>query len=180
MRHDVKLTDFLAEMTSAPLERRVFRATRQNLDPLLFSSSGGRWSPPGEVAVLYTALEREGALAEIVFHWSQIVPLPRKPVAVHELIVSADRVVTLDAAALAALGVVPALAANTLYARTQEIGAAAAFMGFDALVVPSVRYAGQNVVLIEENHKGLREVASTETVDWVAWASDRGLLPPTD
>ena len=42
-------------------------------------------------AILYTSLEREGALAEIAFHWSQLNPRPTKPVLVHRLRVVAHR-----------------------------------------------------------------------------------------
>lgn len=41
--------------------------------------------PTGAAGVLYTSLKREGALAEISFHWSQLSPRPTKPVMLHTL-----------------------------------------------------------------------------------------------
>jgi hypothetical protein len=46
---------------------------------------------PGWRAVLYNSLEREGALAEISFHWGQLSPRPTKPVMIHTLRVMAHR-----------------------------------------------------------------------------------------
>src|SRR5215217_127879 len=63
----------------------VYRATPLTLPPLTPSTAGGRWSPRGSVPVLYTSLSREGALAEISYHWSLLNPLPSKDVAVHQL-----------------------------------------------------------------------------------------------
>ena len=41
--------------------------------------------PPNETPTLYTSCEHDGAMAEIVHHWSQLTPLPSKPVIVHTL-----------------------------------------------------------------------------------------------
>ena len=55
--------------------------------------------------VLYTSLAREGALAEISFHWGQLSPRPTKPVVLHTLRVVAHRTLRLVRASLATLGV---------------------------------------------------------------------------
>jgi hypothetical protein len=61
--------------------------------------------PRDAASILYTSLEREGALAEIAFHWSQLTPRPTKPVLVHRLRVVASRTPRLIRADIAALGV---------------------------------------------------------------------------
>ena len=55
---------------------QVFRATRKNIDPLATSRSGGRWMPASVESVLYTSMQRDGALPEISFHWSRWTPMP--------------------------------------------------------------------------------------------------------
>ena len=69
MIHDRDLLDRLDTLPKEAFDGEVFRGTRQGLNPLAGSFSGGRWMRPDGAAVLYTSLEREGALAEISFHW---------------------------------------------------------------------------------------------------------------
>ena len=78
MIHDTALLDKLEGLPKITFDGQVFRATRKSLDPLATSRSGGRWMPASVASVLYTSLQREGALAEISFHWSQWTPVPSK------------------------------------------------------------------------------------------------------
>jgi RES domain len=57
-----------------------------------------------------------------------------------------------------------------LYTRTQEIGAAAAFLGYDGLIAPSARWDCQNIILFLDAIKvaDVRTV-SVAPVDWKAW-----------
>nr|WP_050756123.1 RES family NAD+ phosphorylase [Nitrococcus mobilis] len=64
------------------------------------------------------------------------------------------------------------------YRRTQEIGAAVAFLGCDGLLVPSARWNAENLVLFSENH-GVEEhliVTETQEFDWKVWARRHGFL----
>lgn len=70
--HGPDLLDRLASLPTEPFEGHAYRATRLSLDPLASSYNGGRWMTRDAAAVLYTSLEREGALSEIAFHWSQL------------------------------------------------------------------------------------------------------------
>ena len=68
------------------------------------ANSGGRWMRRDGAGVLYTSLAREGALAEISFHWGQLTPRPTKPVMLHTLRVAAHRTLKLLRADLESLG----------------------------------------------------------------------------
>ena len=68
MIHDPVLIDQLDAVPKETVDGEVFRGTRQSLDPLASSYSGGRWMRRDGAGVLYTSLAREGALAEISFH----------------------------------------------------------------------------------------------------------------
>jgi RES domain-containing protein len=176
--HDLALLERLGGFATERFDGEVFRATRRSLDPLAESTSGGRWMPKGHAAVLYTSLLREGALAEISYHWSQLTPRPGKPAALHRLGVSAERRLRLLRANLEDLDVDLAKYDTINYRRTQEIGAAVNFLGCDGLIVPSARWPCENLVLFTENHPltSRLEVLSSEEIDWHAWAQDVGFF----
>ena len=142
------------------------------------SYSGGRWMRRDGVGVLYTSLAREGALAEIAFHWGQLNPRPTKPVMVHTLRVVAHRTLKLVRADLSALGVPESAYAGVDMPRTQEIGAAVEFLGCDGLIAPCARWACDNLILFPDRMgiDATLEVVTSEAVDWATWATAHGLL----
>ena len=178
MIHDPDLLDRLAALPKESFDGEVFRATRQSLDPLASSFSGGRWMRRDGAGVLYTSLVREGALAEISFHWGQLTPRPSKPVALHTLRVVAHRTLRLLRAEVPALGVPENVYAGVNIARTQEIGAAIEFLGCDGLIAPCARWNCDNLVLFPERlgMDASLEVVTSESIDWVMWAAANGLL----
>lgn len=180
MIHDPDLLDKLDALPKETFDGSVYRATRQNLDPLASSFSGGRWMRKDGAGVLYTSLAREGALAEISFHWGQLNPRPSKPVVIHSLRVVAHRALKLLRADLAALGVQPTAYSGINLPRTQEIGAAVEFLGCDGLIAPSARWDCDNLILFPERMAmdASLEVISSEVVEWQRWAQDNGVLKP--
>ena len=70
MIHEQSLVDQLSILSTEQFDGDVFRATRAGADPLANSINGGRWAPgatgAADVPVLYTSLDRDGALAEVV------------------------------------------------------------------------------------------------------------------
>lgn len=182
MIHDLALLEQLSALATERFDGEVFRATRASLDPLAPSTSGGRWAPRGDarqqVPVLNTSLKREGALAETSYHWGQLTPRPSKPAVVHRLGVATDRTLRLLRADLERLGVEMTEFAGRGHRRTQEIGAAVAFLDHDGLIVPSARWDCENLVIFTDNHKLSNEVAviASEEVEWQAWAYEAGVL----
>ena len=178
MIHDPALLERLSTFVTEPFDGEVFRATRQSLDPVAPSTSGGRWMPRDLAPVLYTSLLREGALAEICYHWGQLTPRPSKPAVVHRLAVSTERRLRLLKGDLRDLDVDMQRYQELYYHRTQEIGAAVAFLGCDGLMVPSARWDCENLVLFMDSHKlnNRLEALANEAVDWQTWARDAGLL----
>lgn len=179
MIHEDDLLAKLSEFESEPFSGSVFRATRLNLPPLDFSTRGGRWARPGSVSALYTSFEREGALAEVSYHWSLLDPLPKKAMKVHKLAVSAKRSLKLLHGELATLGVTAAELAALPYVHTQEIGSAVAFLEHDGLIVPSARWDCHNLILFQEHHsldECTLELETTEELDWQQWARDKRIL----
>ena len=69
--HDRGILDALEAIDPEPFAGEIWRVTRKGRDPLRGSAANGRWSPSGgEFEVLYTSLERAGALAEIGYRLS--------------------------------------------------------------------------------------------------------------
>lgn len=178
MIHDRELLDRLADLPTVSFGGEVFRATRLTLKPLASSASGGRWGPQGGPNVLYTSLQREGALAEIAFHWSQQTPRPSRPAVVHTLRVKSPATLRLLRTDISALGVNEADYERVNLKRTQEIGAAVEFLGFDGIIAPCARWACDNLILFPESASfgGDLEAIAREEVDWLEWGRAQGLL----
>ncbi len=183
MIHDPALLDRLSTFQSERFEGEVFRATRANADPVAASISGGRWAPPPDgdagYSVLYTSFERDGAIAEVVSFLAQLTPIPgARQISVTRLAVSTSQTLRLVRTDLSALGVDLARYGERDYGRTQEIGAALVFLGFDGLVAPSARWPCDNLMIFGDNHalaEALEPIGS-EKVEWREWAEAHGFL----
>jgi hypothetical protein len=64
------------------------------------------------------------------------------------------------------------------YSRTQQIGAALAFLGLDGLIAPSARWPCDNLVIFSDNHSiaDRLEVIDHREVGWRAWATSKGMI----
>ena len=174
--HDRDLLDALESHVSEAFVDEVWRTTWAGRDPLRGAASGGRWSPPGAFEVLYTSLKREASLAEVGYRLSLEPVWPsRAQHAVSRLAVRTERTLRLATFAdLVPLGVEPALYPTLDYARTQAIAAAARFLEFDGLLVPSARHRSTNLVLfLDQLAGGSLEVLASDSVDWTAWRAQR-------
>jgi hypothetical protein len=171
--HDKEILDALEALGTNEYDANVWRITRAGRDPTRGSASDGRWSRSGEFDVLYTSERREGAMAEIGFRLGLEPVWPSKLVhTMHEIRLrsqTALKIPNLDT--LRTLGVDVSRYASFDYSRTQAIAAAAKFLGFDALIVPSARYDCLNVVSIIDNidYNVALEVIESKVVDWSAW-----------
>jgi hypothetical protein len=170
--HDQDLLDRLSAYASIEFDGTIFRATRQGLNPLAPSLAGGRWAVRDSTAVLYTSLERDGAIAEIAFHLALLDPLPSKPVSIHRLRAGTRNTLRLLRADLVSLGVDWSRYDSIDYPRTQQIGSAVAFLECDGLIAPSARWTCENLMIFTQNHGllGKLDLEATEPEDWISWA----------
>ena len=174
MQPDRELLERLSAFAPVKFDSTAFRATRRGLDPLTPSTIGGRWMVPNETPILYTSLDRDGAVAEIAHHWSLLTPMPSKPVMVHELGAVVSKVLKLARAELVDLGVEWYRYGEINYGRTQLIGAAAAHLKLDGLIAPSARWECDNVMLFlpDPDWGGALTLRKSEEVDWRAWTKE--------
>jgi hypothetical protein len=171
--HDRSILDALERLDPEPFDSDVWRVARKGRDPLRGSSANGRWGAPGELEVLYTSEQRDGALAEVGFRlslepvWPSLVQHQ-----IHVLAVKAERTLRLvDMRELGNLGVDISRYETFEYSVTQAISAAAHFLEFDGMLVPSARFVCSNLVLFTDrvSHTGHIQLVSSEDVDWQDW-----------
>jgi len=169
--HDRAVLDSLESLEPEKFEQVVWRIARKGRDPLRGAIAAGRWNAIGEMEVLYTSVEREGALAEVGYRLSLEPIWPSKiQHEIHRISVTAENAVRFKGLPeLERLGVDVAKYESFEYTATQAIAAAAHFLEFDALVVPSARHTASDVVLFLDRIRTPPELVSSEEVDWNAW-----------
>jgi RES domain-containing protein len=169
--HDRSILDSLETIDPERFTGTVWRVSRRGRDALRGSTANGRWSPSGgEFEVLYTSLERDGALAEIGYRLSLEPVWPsRIEHEVHLIEIETERTLRFaNLENLAHLGVEIARYHTFEYQVTQAIAAAAYFLEFDSLIVPSARFHCLNLIIFTERATGLI-LKKSEDVDWDAW-----------
>ncbi len=176
--HDREMLDILEQLDPQPFYADAWRVVRSRRDPLRGSTANGRWGASGEFEVLYTACDRDGALAEVGYRMS-LEPIWPSNIhhEVHRVKVALDRVMDLtDFTLLAKFGIHEDSFEAHRYDVEQAVSAAARFLEFQAILVPNARYSGNNLVVypdLEGALIGLTQVES-EAVNWNTWrASNR-------
>ncbi len=171
--HDRAVLDALEAIDPISFNADVWRITRKGREALRGSSAHGRWSAAGQYEVLYTSTAREGALAE-VGHRLSIEPVWPSQLEheLHKIRVSANRILALVGIEdLAALGVDVARYATFDFAGTQAVAAAAHFLQFEGMLVPSARCQHPNLILFIDRlvRDGDIELLLSEDVNWDTW-----------
>ena len=170
---DLQLLDAVDGFVREPFDGRVWRVVREGRDPTLGSPSQSRWCT-GDFDVLYTSMERDGAIAEVNALLSLQPVLPsRVRWYCYELSVRSSKTLRIaDLPTLARLGVDTRRYQERQYEQTQSVADAAFFLGFDALLAPSARWASQNLVLFTSG-LGPGEVEAVSPtgvqIDWAHW-----------
>jgi RES domain-containing protein len=173
------LLDAIEAETPVGFVGPVWRVVTDGVDPLRASRAGGRWDD-GSFDVLYTSAARDGALAEAWFHLSRGQPVVPSKLAkrVWRIDAALDRVLDLSAPGkLAALGLNMAEYGRLAYVERmreypapQQIGEAAYFYEYQAIIVPSARWPASNVVVLTEHVRPDQlVVAGSEKVDLTVW-----------
>lgn len=188
-RRDSALLDAIEAVDPVPYEGPVWRVARDGRDPCVCSTSGGRWDD-GTFEVLYTAMERDGAIAELYFHLKRGQPVFPSQVhyKLHELKAKLERALQLlDLEALGRLGLdvstygrLSYRERRAEYPRSQDIAEAAHFLGFDGLIVPSARWSGKNAVLFCNPlpPSARYHVKDHGLIDWKDWEeTNKDILP---
>jgi len=184
--HERALLDALESIPPTKYSNSVWRICRHGRDPIQEWKVVGRWSDGG-FPVIYTSIESKTAQAEVHFHYYQKQPIPpsKLNLNLHELNINLVQALKLlDTSRLSSVGVT----AEMLYVKSfskviqlgypvmQAVGAAANFLGFDGLIVPSARIKGSNIVLLTDNIAPQSEISvvSTKAIDLKSWLPSLG------
>jgi RES domain-containing protein len=170
---DLKLLDQIDRFSRHVVTGSVWRVVRDGRDPMQAGRSISRWCN-GEFDVLYTSLERDGAVAELHALLSLQPVFPSKIMfRAHRIKVSTNSTLQLlDLRSLASLGVETAAYNERRYGKTQEIADAAYFLGFDGIVAPSARWSCSSLILFSDRIEPgalMSEGADADPIDWNAW-----------
>ena len=140
----------MAKLDDATYDGEVWKHTMPGQPPEAANTRGARWNPPG-VSAIYVALSKGVALAEGQ-HLASLQPQPlRSGRRVHHGNVVLRRVLDLrDPAILAALSVTAAELETSDFTACQRVGGTAAWLGVEAVIVPSARAHGANLVIFEQ------------------------------
>ena len=178
MIHESNILDQLSKLDIVEFSGEVYRATRKSLDPLAASTNGGRWMPKGESSVLYTSLDRDAALAELTFHWGMLNPLPSKPAVVSRIQVSLDSSLRILRTDFPSLGINEVDYDKLNYVQMQKVGAAAAFLDCQGLIVPCARWSCENLIIFTDNlaSVGIISIVDEAEVDWQRWGRENSRL----
>jgi hypothetical protein len=170
---DLTLLDQIDALPRSGFGGPAWRLVREGRDPLQGGPSISRWCT-GEFDVLYTSLERDGAIAELHALLNLQPVFPSKIVfRVHRLKVSVKRALDLtDFSILSKLGVDISRYQDRNYAVTPSLADIAYFLGFDALLAPSARWPCVNAVLFTDKIEPANlsvEATEQDPIDWEEW-----------
>jgi hypothetical protein len=170
---DLGLLDSIDDFERERFTQHLWRVVREGRDPILGAPSISRWCD-GTFDVLYTSMERDGALAEIHALLSMQPVFPSKvSFYVHRLTVSTLQTLRFPTCeTLSKFGVDISRYRERDYSRTQPIADAAYFLGFDSLVAPSARWECLNAVLFTDRIPPSNieiDESEAEPIDWSAW-----------
>lgn len=173
--HDRSILDALENIVPVSFDAPVWRITRAGHDAIRGSVANGRWSPGGNTEILYLSLERGGALAEIGFRLAlePIWPSQLKH-EIHQVTTRTERTLRLsDVASLVPFGIEVSKYESFDYGNTRALAAAAHFLEFDGMIVPSARHKSLNLVIfMDRGSSTALELVKSEPVDWTQWRTN--------
>ena len=155
---------------------RLWRVVREGREPLQASHIAGRWDM-GVDDALYTSLDPNGAVAEIDFRLRQEPVFPSRFRAVlYELAVELHNVARFETVDdLRPFGVAVDRYHAILYHRMQEIGDAAQFLAFTALIAPNGRWPCLNLVIYDVKAQKI-QVLKERAIDWGTWRAETRVI----
>lgn len=173
---DLQLLDALDALPRETFDGRVWRVVPEARNPTLGRSSIGRWGN-GSFDVLYTSLERNGAISEIHEYLNLQPVFPSKPGwRCFELAVRSHKTLRFaNLASMKSFEIDAATYHERRYERTQAIADAAYFLGFDGLIAPSARWSCNNLAIFTAHSSPDDIEVITEhgdPIDWGAWRRD--------
>lgn len=146
--YDPGFLDIVEGLPTQHWQGHVWRHMFNDYAPERVNTGGARWNPPG-VGAIYTAIERETAIAE---GDRMIEVQPRRIFrrrVLYELAVDVAEVVDLTSQdVLSTVGLTMSDIQSDDLTMCQHVGGAVAWLGRGGILVPSARRNGDNMVIL--------------------------------
>lgn len=174
---DKSLLDAIDGAKRESFSGAVWRSVQRNRKPDECSRSGGRWDDQN-FDVLYTSLEKDGAIEERRFHLYRGQPFPPSRIQydLHQINLRLNAVIAFrEIQALQSLGMATENYGRAAYVerageypRSQEIAEACFFLGADGILVPNARHDSLNLVVFcdQDPPPTIGEHWNMGTIDW--------------
>jgi len=146
----LELLELLRESAHGPWEGQVHRHMFAGYPPDRENTGGARWNPAG-IPAIYTSLERATSMAEAEYHLSLQPIRPRVRRTMYVIRVELENSIQLAMEDLELLGLQAGMLGSFDLGPCQRIGGAVASLGCDAMLVPSARTQGSNLVIYPAN-----------------------------
>jgi RES domain-containing protein len=163
-----ELQERLSSLRARKSAFTLWRGVREKHDPLSTRGArlvGGRWNPPG-VDALYASLDVVTVRAELArgAELRRVDEAALYPIRLVKVNVEARAIDLTTGNRLESLGVGLPFSILTPTEQTRRIGATAADLGLEVLLVPSVVTHGKNVVLFPQNLTGEIDLVSARRI----------------
>jgi RES domain-containing protein len=147
-----EMLDLLQSAGVSNWEGTVYRHMFASQPPARANTGGARWNEPN-LAAIYTSCERETALAEAEYYISLQPLRPKAKRTLFTIRVSIPKVIDLTAHdLLGKLGITNDVLEAMDHTPCRTVGAAANWLGYNGLLVPSARWrGGKNLVIYEQD-----------------------------
>ncbi len=173
MSHDREIIDALSQLDVENFSGTLWRTSWKTRSPLQGGVAGGRWSPKStlhnQIVALYTSLEQNTSMAELHYHLSQAPVFSSCAMVICELKVKNIKLLNLlNKKLLTELNI--DTNNRKEFAQSQKIGSAAQFLGYQGIIVPSFRTAGNNCVLFLDAIDSCQlTITAKKEINWPAW-----------
>lgn len=146
---DPRIAETLARLPEGQYEGDVWKHTLPGQAPAAANTRGARWNPP-DTPTVYVAVEQATAIAEGQFLVGLQPQAMKGTRRIHRGTVKLSRVLDLrDKETVQALGLSDADLRSNDHAACRRVGGTAEWLGIEALIVPSARSDGANLVIFE-------------------------------
>ncbi|MDN5869495.1 MAG: RES family NAD+ phosphorylase [Nitrococcus sp.] len=168
---DRELLDTLETVECRALQVQTWRVAWRSQN-VLRGGQNGRWNPP-PIFALYTSLDIDGAVSEVYSLLSKMPVFSSAGKLIYQLAVRTQNTLILDEADnLKRVGVDLCASPEKNIAQCQRVGEAAYRLDCDSLLVPSMRWECNNLVLFQDviDPADIKAAEAPHEINWPAWS----------
>lgn len=170
---DREVLDALETLDRRSLQVQTWRVAWRSQD-VLRGGQNGRWNPP-PILALYTSLDIDGAVSEVYSLLSKMPVFSSADKLIYQLAVTTQNTLILgDADNLKHVGVDLCASPEKNLTQCQRVGEAAYCLDCDSLLVPSMRWECNNLILFQDSIDAadIQAAEDPHEINWPAWSEN--------